>query len=194
MINTALFGIDLILIYIGWTYFLKPSILDHFRDQLFDLRDDVRQWYIDNNIPLSDSTYINLRDLLNSHLRFTETKSLVKVAMFFSKLKRNPKLDEWLNQQVEAKFSTRNTKIRNFVNESRSKAVNILVLYMIYSSPTMMLICFFIGIKSMLSDIKKFCKNAFKSDLIAGVISKKQGKSLEGYSASQFGSNYHHAF
>ena len=100
MINTVLFGIDLILIYIAWSFFLKRSILDHFRDKLFDIRDDIRLYYIENKIPLTDKTYIKIRNLLNSHLRFTEQLSLFKIAIFLSEVERNPELNAWLDKRL----------------------------------------------------------------------------------------------
>ena len=190
MINTFFFGVNLLLIYVAWNFFLKRSILDHFRDKLFDLRDDIRSFYIQNNIPLSDKTYKSLRDSLNSHLRFTEQKSLLKVAVFLAETDKYPELCKWLDYRLEESFSTDNEKLKEYILESRQKAAEILIGYMIFSSPAIMVLYIISGIFCIIKSLfNAAIRRSNLRDVVKTYILKKSLK-LEGYSISHYGQNH----
>lgn len=147
---------------IVWKYILHPSILDHFRDKLFDLRDNVRDYYLTNDIALDDKTYKSIRDLINSHLRFTERMSLIKVLCFSSLVDNNKELKNYIKNELDSKFNTNNKELLKFIKETRDKSSLILIDYMVFSSPFLislfMLISFcfvpILLVKWLLSSIK----------------------------------------
>lgn len=179
MINTLFFGINLILIYIAWTYVLKRSILDNTRDKLFDLRDEIRTYYIDNQISLTDTTYKSLRDSINSHLRFTEKKSLVKLVKFIYEVQKSPQLHDHINNEINKHFSTNNAELDRFIKKSREKSSIILFQYMVFSSPSMMILFLFFTIFII---IKSISIDIFNSRFI-----KDKAHDVEGYSITHFG-------
>ena len=63
------FGINILLVMAVWHFMLRPSILDHSRDRLFDLRDELRFSFLENNWDIGSASYKRLRDLVNRHLR-----------------------------------------------------------------------------------------------------------------------------
>ncbi len=146
MINTVFFVINVIFTIIIWRYLLRKSILDHYRDKLFDLRDDVRNYYIANHIPLSDETYKNIRDLINSHLRFTEKMSLVEVIFFSKAIDDDNELKNYIKNNIDNKFKTSDKNLNSFIKETRDKSSLILFDYMVFSSPLLILMFFMIPI------------------------------------------------
>ena len=146
MINTVFFAINVIFAIIIWRYLLRKSILDHYRDKLFDLRDDVRSYYIANRIPLSDETYKNIRDLINSHLRFTEKMSLVEVICFSKAIDDDNELKNYIKNNIDNKFKTSDKKLNSFIKETRDKSSLILFDYMVFSSPLLILMFFIVPV------------------------------------------------
>lgn len=146
MINTVFFAINVIFAIIIWRYLLRKSILDHYRDKLFDLRDDVRSYYIANHIPLSDETYKNIRDLINSHLRFTEKMSLVEVICFSKAIDDDNELKNYIKNNIDNKFKTSDKKLNSFIKETRDKSSLILFDYMVFSSPLLILMFFIVPV------------------------------------------------
>lgn len=92
MFEMTLLGLGLLLIMVTWKFMLKPSLLDSTRDQLFDLRESVREHYIKTGKGLSDPSYVALRNLLNAHLRFTEQITFLRVIFAIT----------WRNEHAEA--------------------------------------------------------------------------------------------
>lgn len=145
MINTIFFGINIVLFMLVWKYMLRPSILDHYRDKLFDLREEVRSYYLSRDLSFNEKTYISLRDLLNSHLRFTEKMSLTKISYFSSKIDRNNELSKHIKDEINAKFETNDEHLASFIKVTRTKSIKILLNYMILSSPILILLLIFIS-------------------------------------------------
>ncbi len=144
MINTIFFGINIILSILIWKLILKPSILDHFRDKLFDLREETRVYYIVNDIPVSDSSYKNLRGLLNNYLRFTESMSFVGIIFLAKKIYKNKELYEYITREVESKFKFQNEQLDIIAKKVRENSSGIVLNYIVFSSP--ILISLFISI------------------------------------------------
>jgi len=133
MINTMFFGVNIILGMIIWKYVLKPTILDHFMDKLFDIREGVRDYYVSSGIPLDHVTYKNLRDLINGHLRFTEHASFSMVC-YYSEVVKKKKLDKAIGRSLDKKFKTGNKELAAFIKETRQEAAMVLLDYMVLSS------------------------------------------------------------
>lgn len=178
MINTTFLGINILLLIIIWDKVLKPSILDNYRDKLFDLREEVREYYLANGIPLSHNTYIQLRNLINSHLRFTEEMSLIKVAFFASRIEKNKSLRDYIQRSIESNFTTDNKKLSIFIKSARKKAIDILFEYMIFSSPTVVILLTLAVIISIPSFIMKTVTLKIRTALkhINGEIMKNASK------------------
>lgn len=146
MINLMFLGLNVIFLIFIWKNILRLSILDHYRDKLFDQRDKIREFYIANNISLGDVTYKNLRDLINGHLRFTEEMSFTQVIHFADKIENNLELKEYLKNKTDALFKTDNADLSNFIEKSRSHSSRILFNYMIFSSPILLMLLFVISL------------------------------------------------
>lgn len=145
MINVIFFGINVILLIVVWNFMLKKSILDHYRDQLFDLREEVREFFIKNEIPLDSPAYKNLRDLFNAHLRFTEKITFMRFIFLEVKIQENKELQLFLKAEIEKQFDTTNPKLKEFIPQIRGKAKLILLNHMVNSSGLMWLLAFIVS-------------------------------------------------
>ncbi len=158
MINALFFGVNLILLIVVWNYMLRPSILDHYRDQLFDLRESVRDYFIHRSIALDDPIYVKLREILNHHIRFTKQMSLFEIAYFSYKLEKNKSLRDEVKGSIDGMFTTDDDDLREFIANTRVEAQRILITYLVFSSATLLFI--FAGI--MLTKIPRLMTHSFR--------------------------------
>lgn len=136
----AFFGVNLLLVMLVWQLMLRKSILDHSRDKLFDLRDEVRDVFIAKNWDLNSTVYRNLRDLLNGHLRFTEEFSIWRVIYMESAVKEGSDLDLELQKAVSKRFKAANAEQAEFVNKIRRQSVVAVMQFAIYGSGFLLLL------------------------------------------------------
>jgi hypothetical protein len=113
---------------------LRRTILDHSRDKLFDLRDELRAHFISNGWDLNLSIYKELRTLLNGHLRFTENFSIWKIAFFEVSVKHDKNLQELLQTRNDRAFSVNDPEQIKFVKYIREKALVAVMEYAVFSS------------------------------------------------------------
>jgi len=149
MPSNLVLGLDILLLIVLWKVVLRKSILDHHRDRLFDLRDSVREYFVRRSVPLSSPIYMELRDLINAHLRFIDDMNLTSVFVYSSEVDRNPELGAYLKEQIDKRFSTRDENLIELVESTRCQAVLILTQYMVQSSLILMAVVAARGILSI---------------------------------------------
>lgn len=128
------FGINLLLIMAVWHFMLRPSILDHSRDRLFDLRDELRTTFIDRKWDLGSPAYQKLRDLVNGHLRFTEEMSLSRTSFVTASVKHDKDLQEFIHVRVSKVFASSDPLQQKFILDFRRRALTVAMDYAISSS------------------------------------------------------------
>lgn len=165
MIDTVFFGINIILMILMWNFMIKRTILDYYRDQLFDLRSEVRSFFLDNDIPLESAPYKNLRDLINSHLRFTERITFARFIVLETEVKNNKDLQEYLKAEIENRFRTTNPELREFTAKVREKSKVILLNHMVHSSGFVWLIVAACAPVVVLFNIIRLIKLTLKSSI-----------------------------
>lgn len=134
------FGVNLLLLWAIWRFILRPAVLDHYRDALFDLRDRVRCTYIDSNLDMNSPVYRNLRSLINGYLRYTEHFSLPHFLLIERRLRKDGKLRESISRQVGQDFVQGNAAEQAYAASVRHDAVYIMQRYMIASSGPMVIL------------------------------------------------------
>lgn len=145
MINATFFCINIILLISVWHFMLKKTILDYYRDQLFDLRDEVRGYYIKNGISLDSPSYRNLRDLLNAQLRFTERITFIKFIFLEVEVNNNKGLQKYLKDVFDLKFKTDDAELNAFITQVRGRSKLILLNHMVNSSGLIWLLAAFMS-------------------------------------------------
>ncbi|WP_272700907.1 hypothetical protein [Desulfovibrio sp. Fe33] len=119
---------------VAWEKMWRKSLLDDSRDRLFDLRDESRQWFLENGYTLDNNVYQSLRSLLNAHIRHCEDLTLTRYVVTTQMYAESPKLKENLDSYLQASFWTEDEKINDYVAQSREKASMIVMDHMMKGS------------------------------------------------------------
>ena len=135
----ALFGINILLMIFVWHFMLRKTILDHSRDQLFDLRDELRSEFLNNDWDLGSQDYKKLRDLINGHLRFTEQASILRISIVTAEIKRNSELKDFLRIRLDKVFVSNIPAQQEFIKKFRMKALVVVMSYAVFSSGFLLL-------------------------------------------------------
>jgi hypothetical protein len=138
--NLFLIGFNGLLLILVWRYILRRSILDTYRDRLFDLRDHLRETFVGRGWSLDSPLYRHLRDLINGYLRFTESYSFGEFVYMEIKVKENPALQNALTARVASKFAADTDEQKAFIADFRREAVGAMMSYMIVSSGPLLLL------------------------------------------------------
>lgn len=122
-----LFGLGLLLLMVSWHFMIKPTLRDRARDKLFDLRESVRQYFLDHH-DLNHHLYRDLRDLINSYLRYTEEITFLGFVMqlYYS--------DKHAKQSHSIKYAGLDKESVKFANSVRADASGIVIWYAIQTS------------------------------------------------------------
>lgn len=135
VIETALFGIALLVFMATWRWMARPTFLDNARDQLFDLRDDVlRPYFLQRPDGLKSQMYIELRKLINGHLRYTENASFLGFVVMIAWMSKNANAARELETMHESRFKTDDAELAEFAREIRANAAMIMLGYTITTS------------------------------------------------------------
>jgi hypothetical protein len=128
MTSQVLFGAGLIMLFVVWKYMIQPTLIDHFRDKLFDLRDSVREHFLQRG-ELGSPEYRQLRDLLNSHILYIEKATLFAFLHLVVTSKKDPETTDAFNTTRRGKLSDDPE-----VNKFRRAASDIVVQFATHGS------------------------------------------------------------
>lgn len=134
MISLVIVAVNVLLLMCVWHFMICPTLLDHYRDKLFDLRDEMRRFFIDRDISLDDDVYRSTRDLLNGYIRYMEDLTFLRfvaMQMFFKLYPESAKIVQIAHEQ---RFVGCHKEIKEKVAEVRHSAIFIILSYMFYSS------------------------------------------------------------
>ncbi len=166
MIETTLFGIGILVLMATWRWMARPTYLDEARDQLFDLRDEqVRPFFLKHPQGLHHPQYVALRTLINGHLRYTESISLLSFVIMVVWMSRNSESARVIQIQHEAAFETTDNEVHAFCEDARRRATWIMLGYAIKTSLIGRVLLFFITLKRRAAS----CLSALKG-LVLGRI------------------------
>lgn len=131
----TLFGIGLILMIFTWPYIWRPTVLDSARDKLFDLRDNkVRQHFLQRGLGLDHPVYVALRNLLNGHLRHTESLTFFHFTYLAGWAESHRAEEVGIRQKIDAMFATEDPDLQRLVKSVREQSSLIMIEYMVESS------------------------------------------------------------
>ncbi|HEX7633671.1 MAG TPA: hypothetical protein VF427_00145 [Noviherbaspirillum sp.] len=138
--ESILIGVNVLLIMAMWKFMLRKTILDHYRDQLFDLRDMLRATYVENGWDLASPMYQKLRTLVNGYLRFTEKFSVWQHTYLQWEVSQSKSLQASMKAEFEKDFQSANPTEQEFVRQFRTQALRVMINYMVVSSGPLLLI------------------------------------------------------
>lgn len=159
MIQFILFVLGIIVFFFVIWPAWKRMVSDYMRDYLFDLRDELRKFCVDNNISLKNSTYQNSRELLNKQIRYIEDHTFISYFLFRKSYKNflnDPSNVKYINDKFDKLFETKNKKFAKMLNRTRENASNVLITHMIFTSPFLITVGFVsVAIAGLIVLIKK---------------------------------------
>jgi len=132
MIEPVLFGLALILYFIFWTKIWQPSFVDGTRDKNYDLREEVRQYFIDRRLPLDHNIYKNVRDLLNKQVRYIEDFRILDILSIL--VIENKELHKYLHEHMDNLFKGEDEELNKFIEDVRNKSAYIMIQHMFETS------------------------------------------------------------
>jgi hypothetical protein len=148
MIETTLLGLGILVLMATWRWMARPTYLDEARDLLFDLRDEkVRPFFLKHHQGLHHPQYVALRTLINGHLRYTESISLLGFVTMVVWMSRNSDSARVIQNRHEAAFETTDSQVHAFCDEARREATWIMLGYAIKTSLVGRVVLFFITLK-----------------------------------------------
>ncbi|MCW5617027.1 MAG: hypothetical protein KIT32_18070 [Rhodocyclaceae bacterium] len=134
MIQVSLFGIGILLLMASWKYMLHPSMLDSARDRLFDLRENVRTYFISSGKGLEHPAYGALRALINSHLRYTEEITFGRIVAQMVWLKDHEAAYQRVRKDVDKALAVQDATVQAYAREVRIKSALIVMDYAVKTS------------------------------------------------------------
>jgi hypothetical protein len=119
----------------AWSYVIIPSYLDAARDQLFDLRDELRSKFISNGWDISSDKYAEARTVVNSYLRFTEETTFWKlVYIHFVVLSQRTAASKIEAANKNRRLSDVQTEEDVFISKLRQRALHVVIGYAVSTS------------------------------------------------------------
>jgi hypothetical protein len=137
-------GLNLLLGYAVWRFIWRKTSLDTHRDQLFDLRDEVKAFFTDHGYGLDHPLYNELRALLNGHIRYTEHLTLRLFVAQTVAMSAHPEIAQSLKEKINARLRTDDTNLAEFIDTARKKSVVILTAHMVETSFVFLMVMPFI--------------------------------------------------
>lgn len=128
------FIIFVLLLLAAWNYVILPSNLDASRDQLFDLRDELRSHFIKQQWDISSEKYGETRIAINSYLRFVDETSFWRLMYinFFAKKNRLTSTAKPLDQKHQPINKT--SEMEEFLTDIRKRALIVVISHAVSSS------------------------------------------------------------
>jgi hypothetical protein len=130
----------------------RRTMLDQARDRLFDTRDGLRAWFLENGYGIEHPLYRELRGLLNSYLRSTERLRFVGLLYFSAKIPKE--MMEEISRETDARYMTMDPKLAEYISEVRGHSGRIMQKYMLSTSTLFMGIVFCAAPVALLSAVK----------------------------------------
>lgn len=106
----------------------KKTLRDLVRDDLFDLRDEWREFWVDSGRDMDCNVYRRVRDYLNQYLRYTKSLRFVGLVYFVFKVDRGAV--ERMSAEHDQMFVTVDPEVAAEIRRIRHRAVRSVQAYM----------------------------------------------------------------
>jgi hypothetical protein len=130
--SSVMFGLGILVVLFAWRHIATPSIVDHYRDKLFDLRAEVREHYLDQPDGLTSPDYKLLRDLINAQILFIEKVSIFAVVHLLAMSKADPEASDAFRTTSVARLERE--PVGSYVHSTRMRSARIVLEFASKSS------------------------------------------------------------
>lgn len=130
-----LFGISLLTL-MGAFKRYRATMLDEYRDRLFDLRGKLRDYYCERGLDMASPHYAAMREMVNAHIRYLEETRLTSLAYFAQRLAKLGVDVPRMVARIDKSFATGDAATDAFSASIRLAAVRVTQEYMVRTSFT----------------------------------------------------------
>lgn len=128
LLDTLLAFIVLVFVWRCWKKTARALV----RDKIFDLRDKLRNHYVDNCLDMNDGAYEKTRSRLNSLLRYTKSMRMVGFIYFASSV--DTKMVNAASADLDIIIEKCDNKTAELITQIRCQACETVLLYMAATS------------------------------------------------------------
>lgn len=134
----------------------KKAMLEFYRMDIFELRDELFDYAAEGNISFDNESYQLMRTLLNGYLRYAENLDISRFQKYQKAVKEKQlSSDNFFKQQYSQKSRALTNEQKEKLDKYLLRSAFIAATYMVRKS---IIYCIYLSIKSL------FCKLIFKSD------------------------------
>lgn len=120
MIELILLAFNILVLIFIWDFFYKKSLLDIHRDQLFDLRCNLRENF-SRKQALDSKAYRETRELLNAQIALTENLSILQYSLWSDFLRKNHKVKKLLEVQSSEKYIINDLELQTMIRKTEKR-------------------------------------------------------------------------
>lgn len=117
-----------------WRVVWCKSLLDQTRDKLFDVRDELRQKFIEMGWDMRSDAYKRARDLINAHLQFTEELSFWHIVYVQAGVATDAQLSKAVKSRFESLFADLPKEQVEFVQMIRRRSLHTVMEFAVANS------------------------------------------------------------
>ena len=156
MIQTVLFGIGGLVLLIVWSKFWQWTYIDSSKDKLYDLKSEVRSYFMNRGMPFSHPIYQALTNLIDTQISYVShfTVGTLLTWTFIE----DPKVLTRVRDEISKMFTSDDAALTEFTDRVRSQAISILIVHVFETSVFLMffavIISVIIGLKSIVRDMR----------------------------------------
>ena len=120
--------ISLIIVWRCWKKTARAMV----RDRLFDLRDELRNHYVENGLDMNDGAYERTRERLNNLLRYTKAMRMIGFIYFSAHIDKE--MVDKTAEEFDAAIKMCDSKTAALIERIRRQSCETILLYMAATS------------------------------------------------------------
>lgn len=167
-------------------WMLPAYRLDRFRQEMFEVRDELFDYGASRKIRFDDPAYRLLRQLMNGFIRYAHQLTLFRVlvmSLMWITLKDKPKL-EWSEKWRKSLNRIQDEQVRNDLNEFHNRVCSLVLRRIVTSSPILLVVVVLgiitslcqVGLKSLKDTFRKVVKDTTSRVIDAELLEEEAAK------------------
>jgi hypothetical protein len=128
----------------------QKALTEYTKNYLFDLRDDLRVWFLERGHGLDHPSYLATREMLNASLWHVSRASYLQYLIFRLTVKKYPIRIKEQPQILKERFFSPDPEINKYIESVRRRAAFAFGSYISLKSFTVLLLSAFFGFTTMI--------------------------------------------
>lgn len=138
-VNVLLSVAGILSVWAVWSFGLKPSLTNSFRQRIFEIRDEMFFYAADGNIDFNHPAYGTVRTLMNGYIRFAHRIEFLPMLFLFLLKRKQIKKESGdfankLNGAIQSLDSDVQKTMKNYTERTAVEAAK----YVLWTSPPLM--------------------------------------------------------